>query len=260
MDLGLSGRVVLVTGGTDGLGLAAAERLAEEGARVAVCGRDPERCASAEAALRGAGEGEALAVAADVTQPADVQRFVEAAVERWGRIDGLLNNAGTAAAGAFEQGDDAQWQADFEQKVLGAVRPIRLALPHLRAAGDGAIVNVLNIGAKAPQAGTLPTTASRAAGLAITQALSKELGADGIRVNAILVGVMATRLWRRRAAQTGVALDALHARLVEANDVALGRMGEPRELADLAAFLLSARASYVTGAAVNLDGGASPVG
>ena len=256
MDLGLASRVVLVTGGTDGLGLAAAERLLAEGAHVAVCGRDERRRAQAQARLG----AEALVVGADVTRVDDLRRFADAAVERWGRIDGLLNNAGSGAAGPFEAAGDELWQADYEQKVLGAVRLIRIALPHLRAAGGGAIVNVLNTGAKAPRAGSLPTTASRAAGLAIAKALSKELGPDGIRVNAILVGLAETDQWQRLADRLGVTIAEVHARLLSTNDVPLGRLAERTEFADLAAYLLSDRASYVSGSAVNLDGGMSPVG
>ena len=175
MDLHLNGKVVLITGGTDGLGAALADRLVEEGARVAVCGRDPGRLAASEQRLRDAG-GDALVVQADVTRPADLERFVDAAVARWGRLDGLVNNAGKSAAGRIDQVSDDDWIADLNLKVLAAVRCTRLAVPHLVAAGGGAIVNVLNTGAKAAGAGSLPTTASRAAGLAITKAASKDLG------------------------------------------------------------------------------------
>jgi hypothetical protein len=162
MDLHLKDKVVLITGGTDGLGAALANRLVEEGARVAVCGRDSDRLAATERRLRAAG-GDALVVKADVTRPADLERFVEAAVARWGRVDGLVNNAGKSAAGRIDQVSDDEWIADLNLKVLAAVRCTRLAVPHLIAAGGGSIVNVLNIGAKAPGAGSLPTTASRAA-------------------------------------------------------------------------------------------------
>ena len=256
MDLELHGKVVLVSGGTDGLGLAAARRLLAEGARVAVCGRDPARRARAAAELDAAGE--ALVLDGDVTRAAEMADFVGAAAEHWGRIDGVLGNAGGAAAGRFEDAGDDAWRDDFDLKVLGTVRLIRLALPHLRAGGGGAVVNVLNIGAKAPRGGSLPTSASRAAGLAVTKALSKELGPDGIRVNAILVGLARTAQWERTAARLGVSVDELHERLVREHAVPLGRLGEREEFADLAAYLLSARASYVTGSAVNLDGGASP--
>jgi len=252
MDLNLRDRVVIVTGGTDGLGAALAELLAEEGARVAVCGRDRERLATTAARLGDAG----LAVPADVTVPADLERLVNATVNRWGRIDGLVNNAGRSSAARIEEVDDETWLADLELKVLAAARLVRLCLPHLRASGAGAIVNVLNIGAKAPTASSLPTSASRAAGLAITKALSKELAPDGIRVNAVLVGLVESGQWRRLAEASNRSPEDLYGEI--GAGVPLGRVGRAREFADLAAYLLSSRASFVTGSAVNLDGGASP--
>jgi NAD(P)-dependent dehydrogenase (short-subunit alcohol dehydrogenase family) len=258
MDLHLNGKVVLITGGTDGLGAALADRLVEEGSRVAVCGRDPDRLTAVERRLRDAG-GDALAVQADVTRLADIERFVDAAVARWGRIDGLVNNAGKSSAGRIDQVLDEDWIADLDLKVLAAVRCTRLAVPHLVAAGGGAIVNVLNIGAKAAGAASLPTTASRAAGLAITKAASKDLGGYGIRVNAVLVGLVASGQWRRRANATGQSEDELYRQMVQNTTIPLGRIGRSEEFADLAAYLLSDRSSYVTGSAVNLDGGTSPV-
>jgi NAD(P)-dependent dehydrogenase (short-subunit alcohol dehydrogenase family)/uncharacterized protein YbbK (DUF523 family) len=258
MDLHLNGKVVLITGGTDGLGAALADRLVEEGARVAVCGRDSGRLAAAEQRLRDAG-GDALVVQADVTRPADLERFVDAAVARWGRLDGLVNNAGKSAAGRIDQVSDDDWIADLDLKVLAAVRCTRLAVPHLIAAGGGAIVNVLNIGAKAPGAGSLPTTASRAAGLAITKAASKDLGGHGIRVNAVLIGLVESGQWQRRADAAGQSEEELYRQMAKNADIPLGRVGRSAEFADLAAYLLSDRSSYVTGSAVNLDGGSSPV-
>jgi NAD(P)-dependent dehydrogenase (short-subunit alcohol dehydrogenase family) len=258
MDLHLNDKVVLITGGTDGLGAALADRLVEEGSRVAVCGRDPDRLAATEKRLRDAG-GDALAVRADVTHMADLERFVDAAVARWGRLDGLVNNAGKSAAGRVDQVSDEDWIADLNLKVLAAVRCTRLAVPHLVAAGGGAIVNVLNVGAKAAGAASLPTTASRAAGLAITKAASKDLGGHGIRVNAVLIGLVASGQWRRRADAAGQPEDDLYRQMAQNTDIPLGRVGRSEEFADLAAYLLSDRSSYVTGSAINLDGGTSPV-
>jgi NAD(P)-dependent dehydrogenase (short-subunit alcohol dehydrogenase family) len=257
MDLHLTDKVVLITGGTDGLGAALADRLVEEGARVAVCGRDPDRLAATQQRLRDAG-GDALAVRADVTQLADLERFTDAAVARWGRLDGLVNNAGRSAAGRVDQVSDDEWLADLNLKVLAAARCTRLAVPHLAAAGGGAIINVLNIGAKAPGGGSLPTTASRAAGLAITKAASKDLGGQGIRVNAVLIGSVASGQGRRRAEAAGLSEDEVYRRMAESGTIPLGRVGRADEFADLAAYLLSDRASYVTGSAINLDGGSSP--
>src|ERR1700753_448947 len=258
MDLHLNDQVVLVTGGTDGLGAALADRLVEEGARVAVCGRDSRRLAATEQRLRAAG-GDALAVQADVTSPADLERFVDAAVTRWGRLDGLVNNAGRSAAGRVDQVPDEDWIADLHLKVLAAVRCTRLAVPHRIAAGGGAIVNVLNLGAKAAGAGSLPTAASRAAGLAITKAASKDLGEHGIRVNAVLIGLVASGQWRRRAEAAGQSEEVLYRQMASNAGIPLGRVGRSAEFADLVAYLLSDRSSYVTGSAVNLDGGSSPV-
>ena len=148
-----------------------------------------------------------------------------------------------------------EWYADFDLKVHAAVRLIRLALPGLRAAGGGSIVNVLNTGAKTPPARSLPTTASRAAGLAITKALSKELGPEQIRVNAIMIGLIESGQWRRLAISRGVSLDELYREMSAATP--LGRVGTGAEFADLASFLLSARAAFITGTAINLDGGSA---
>jgi NAD(P)-dependent dehydrogenase (short-subunit alcohol dehydrogenase family) len=257
MDLHLDGKVVLITGGTDGLGAALADRLVEEGSRVAVCGRDPGRLTATEKRLRDAG-GDVLVVQADVTRPADLERFVDAAVSRWGRLDGLVNNAGRSAAGRIDQVPDEDWIADLDLKVLAAVRCTRLAVPHLAAAGGGAIINVLAVAAKAAGAASLPTAASRAAGLAITKAASKDLGGYGIRVNAVLIGQVASGQSRRRAAAAGQSEDELNRQIAQNTTIPLGRVGRPEEFADLAAYLLSDRSSYVTGSAINLDGGTSP--
>jgi len=258
VDLRLDGTVTLVTGGTDGLGAALAERLVEEGGRVAICGRDPDRLAAAHEHLAAAG-GDVVAVRADVTVPGEVEAFVGAALDRWGRIDALVNNAGRSATGQLaDVGDDA-WAADLDLKVVAAVRATRLVVPSLVAGGGGAVLNVLAVGGKAPAAGSLPTTASRAAGLAVTKALSKELGAAGIRVNAILIGLVASGQWRHRAEAQGRPVAELYAVLAADGSIPLGRVGREDEFADLAAYLLSDRASYVTGVGVNLDGGSSPV-
>ena len=149
MDLGLQGKVAIITGGSDGLGLATARRLAAEGAAVAICGRDETRLKEAAEKLR-AGGATVLDVPADVTQPGDLERLVSTTLERLGRIDILVNNAGTSDARGFETVDDAAWQADLELKLFAAIRAVRLCVPPMRQAGGGRIVNILNTGAKAP--------------------------------------------------------------------------------------------------------------
>jgi NAD(P)-dependent dehydrogenase (short-subunit alcohol dehydrogenase family) len=257
MNLELVGKVVLITGETDGLGLALAQRLVAEGAAVAVCGRDEERLASAEALLTAAG-GDVLAIRADVEHAVDITRLVNGAVDRWGRIDGIVHNAGRSAGGTLEVNDDALWESDLRLKVMGAVRLTRTALPHLRQT-RGAALFTLSIGAKAPGAASEPSAVSRAAGMALMKALSKELGPDGIRVNAVLIGFVEAGQWVRLASSADVELPVLYERMAADAKIPLCRVGRAEEFADLASFLLSARASYITGTAINLDGGLSPV-
>ena len=255
MDLELAGKVVLITGGTDGLGLALATRLAAEGAAVAICGRDEERRRAAESALQSAG-GDVLAVRADVSTPSDLEAFADAAVARWGRIDGVVHNAGRAAAGTLESIDDDTWESDVQLKLMAAVRLTRLTLPHLRAS-HGAVLFTLAMAAKAPGAASEPSSVTRAAGMALMKALSKELAPDGIRVNAVLIGLIESGQWARRAS-SAAELEAFYTQFARDAGIPLGRFGRAEEFADLGCFLLSTRASYLTGAAINLDGGLSP--
>jgi NAD(P)-dependent dehydrogenase (short-subunit alcohol dehydrogenase family) len=201
MDLELAGKAFLITGGTDGLGLALAEQLATEGAAVGVCGRDEERLRAAERAIQAAG-GDVLAQQADVSRPGDLEAFAEAAVSRWGRIDGLVHNAGRSSGGSIETIDDSTWEYDFQLKLMAAVRLTRLALPQLRAS-RGAILFTLAISAKAPGASSEPSSVTRAAGMALMKALSKELAPDGIRVNAVLIGLIESGQWVRLVAGSG---------------------------------------------------------
>jgi NAD(P)-dependent dehydrogenase (short-subunit alcohol dehydrogenase family) len=260
MDLGLKGKVAVVTGGSDGLGRATAERLCEEGAAVALCARGADRLRAVAEGIRRRG-GEALDVPADVTRPADLERFVGAVLERFGRIDILVNNAGTSAARPFEGVDDLAWQADLELKLFAAIRCTRLCLPAMRQAGGGRIVNILNTAAKAPPARSVPTSVSRAGGLALTKALSKELAPDNILVNAVCIGLVKSGQWERRWEREGHpgTLDEFYARVARELGVPLGRIAEASELAALVAFLVSSLAAYVTGVAINFDGGLADV-
>jgi NAD(P)-dependent dehydrogenase (short-subunit alcohol dehydrogenase family) len=260
LDLGLKGKVAIVTGGSDGLGRATAERLATEGGHVVICGRRAEPLRAVAETIRRGG-GEALDVSADVTRPADLARLVDAAVERFGRLDVLVNNAGVSATGAFEAIDDARWQGDLELKFFAAARLARLCLPVMRRAGGGRIVNILNTGAKAPAARSMPTSVSRAAGLAFTKALSKEVAPDGILVNAVCIGIVKSGQWERRwvAAGRPGTLDDFYTAMAKERAIPVGRVGDAAELASLIAFLVSDQARYVTGVAINFDGGLADV-
>jgi 3-oxoacyl-[acyl-carrier protein] reductase len=251
LDLGLDGRVALITGGSDGLGRATAARLAREGARVAICARRGPHLEAVAAALREETGGEVLPVTADVSRADDCWRFVEAAVAAFGGVDILVNNAGTSAAQGLEEIDDAAWQADLDLKLMAAVRLCRAVVPIMRERGGGAIVNATIVGGKAPPARALPTSVTRAAGINLTKSLANEYARDRIRVNTICIGLIKSAQWERRAGSHPVA--ELYAEM--AARVPLGRIGEAEEYADLVAFLVSARAAYITGTAVNLDGG-----
>lgn len=258
MDLHLQDKAIAITGGSAGLGYALAELLLAEGARVAIFARDPDRLAAAAEGLRAQG-GEPIAVAGDVTVPAQAQELIDTIERSWGQLDGLVNNAGALSAGRFDEHDDAVWQSDLELKLMGAVRLTRLALPLLRKAGAGAVLNTLAISGKAPDALTTPTSVSRAAGLALTKALSRELAPEQIRVNAILIGVVESLQLEQRAQAAGITPQEYYERMVVSAGIPLGRVGSAQEYAALAAFLLSPRASYVTGVGVNLDGGLCPL-
>jgi len=251
LDLGLEGRVAIITGGSDGLGRAAAERLAREGARVAICGRRKERLEQAADGIRKATGGQILAQVADVSRSADVEALVAATVAQFGGLDILVNNAGQSAAGGFETVSDEAWQADIDLKLMGAVRCCRLAIPHMKRRGGGRIINITNLGGKAPAAKGLPTSVTRAAGINLTKSLANEYAPDNVRVNTICIGLVRSAQIARRAKGD---LEAHYAELAKQR-VPLGRVAHASEFADLFAFLVSERATYITGTAINFDGG-----
>jgi NAD(P)-dependent dehydrogenase (short-subunit alcohol dehydrogenase family) len=254
LDLGLGGKVVIITGGSEGLGRASAERFAREGARVAICARRKDVLERAADGIRKATGAEVLAQPADVTQAADIEAFVNAVVARFDGVDVLVNNAGTSSAAPFAQVDDATWQRDFDLKVMGAIRFCRLVIPLMKRRGGGRIINVTTVGGKAPAARALPTSLTRAAGINLTKSLANEHAADRILVNTICLGLVKSAQWERRAKGD---LETYYQEA--AKRVPVGRVGEAEEFADLVAFLASARAGYITGTAINFDGGMSSV-
>lgn len=251
MDLGLTGKVAIISGGSEGLGRATAERFAEFGAKVAICARRKEVLDAAADAIRKSTGGDVLAMTADVTRAEDIEAFVTAVVAQYGGVDILVNNAGTSSAAGFEKVDDHAWMADIELKLFGAIRFCRLVIPHMRTRGGGRIINVTTVGGKVPVARSLPTSVTRAAGINLTKSLANEYAAEGIRVNTVCLGLVKSAQLARRA--KGGDLEA-HYREV-AKRVPIGRVAEAGEFADLVAFLASDRAAYITGTAINFDGG-----
>ena len=256
MDLHLKGRVALVTGGSQGIGKAVAATLAQEGASVVIAARGAELLDKVAAEIRATG-GKVHAVAADVSHAADCERLVAETIKTFGRLDILVNNAGTSATGEFESVTDEAWQADFNLKLFAAIRLARLAVPGMRQHGWGRIINMTNIGAKQPRAKSMPTTVTRAAGLAFTKAMSKEFAASNILVNTVCIGLIKAGQHERKAARAGVPVEQMYEAM--GKEIPLGRVGRAEEVANVVAFLASEAASYVTGSSVNLDGGASAV-
>lgn len=261
MDLGLAGKVAVVTGGSEGIGKAAALSLAREGARVAIVARTQEKLDAAAAEIRSAA-GDVIAVPCDVMDEAQVKAAIAQVVARWGGVDILVNNAGTSAAGKFEDVRDEIWETDLGIKVYGAIYCSRAVIPYMKAAGGGRIINVTTGGGKAPGAGSLPTSMARAAGIALTKAMSRDYAADGILVNTVCIGLIKSGQHERRYEQMqerdpSRTLEQFYAGMGER--VPLGRVGEAAEAGDVICFLASARASYLTGTSVNIDGGSSPV-
>ena len=256
MDLGLKGKIAVITGGTDGIGKAAALIFAKEGAKVAICARTQANLDKTAAEIKALG-AEVLAVSADMSKPADIERFMDAVVKQFGGMDILVNNAGLSMRGKFLEITDDKWHEDIELKVFGAIRCCRLAIPHMKKRGGGRILNISISSAKQPGAGSMPTSLSRAAGLVITKSLSKEFAPDNILVNAVCIGKIKSGQHDRRMVRESISPEKYYHD--NSKDIPMARFGDAEEAANVIVFLCSGAASYVTGTSVNLDGGTSGV-
>jgi len=256
VDLGLKGKVAIVTGSTEGIGKATALKFVQEGAKVAICGRRADAVERAVEEIKKAG-GDVFGMAADISKAADIEKFIDAAIGKFGRVDILVNNAGSSQRGAFLETDDAKWASDFELKIFGAIRCTRLVVPHMIKQGGGRVINITNVAAKQPGAESGPTSISRAAGLALTKMLSKEFAPQNVLVNTVTIGKIKSGQHERTRKKLGLEPDVYFKKV--AADIPMGRMGETAEAADAILYLASGMASYVTGTSINLDGGISGV-
>jgi 3-oxoacyl-[acyl-carrier protein] reductase len=248
MDLGLRGKAAIVTGGSRGIGRSIALGLAAEGCNVAICARGEEKLRQTEAELRGCGIG-VLAIQADVTVAADIDRLVDQTAKTFGRIDVLVNNAGGGRPG----NDDADWLAGHEMNLMAAVRASRAATPYMRAGGGGSIVHIVSIWGR-EAGGGLIYNAYKAAMVSHAKNLALQLAPDHIRVNSVAPGSIQFPggSWDRR-----VQADPEGMKAFVAQNIPSGRFGRPEEVADAVVFLASERASWITGACLNVDGGQS---
>ena len=259
MEVRLDGKSAIVTGGSKGLGLAIAKEFAASGADVAILARDPATLADARAAIERGARAKVLAVSCDVSQPAPIQAAYHRVMAEFGKVDIFVNNAGQSMRGPSETLTDEIWQADLDLKLFAQIRFCRLLLPQMKERRWGRIISVLNIGAKAPGADSAPTSVSRAAQMAFTKALSQEGAPHNVLVNSLHVGVIVSDQIVRRHRREGANVSLEDFIAQAGRGVPLGRMGRAEEFAAVATFLASDAASYVTGCAINVDGGRSPV-
>ena len=257
MDLGLMGKVAIVTASSRGIGRAAAEMLAAEGARITMCARTTADVMTAAEQIRGRTGTDVLAVPADLTRAEDIQRIVDRTVETYGTVNILVNNAGGPAPGAFDAVGEADWRAAFELTLLSVVRMTRAVLPVMRTGGGGVIINIQSTSVKVPLDNLILSNSIRSGVIGLAKSLSFELAKDGIRVNNVLPGAIMTDRQREmlalQSARSGKSVEEI-VRMRE-SAIPLGRFGDPEDLGNMIAFLASERARYVTGATVQVDGG-----
>jgi NAD(P)-dependent dehydrogenase (short-subunit alcohol dehydrogenase family) len=255
MDLGLADRVAIVTGSSRGIGRACAESLVAEGATVVISGRDQERL---DAAVNDLGRnGKVLGVKSDLAKDADARSLVERTVNAFGRVDILVNSAATVIPSDFFAIDEERWTTIFEEKLNGYARMLRHAVPVMRERKWGRIVNISGVAARQPHAPTITVGLNNAAVLNLTKALAAQLAKDTITINAVIPHIIDTDRqaetmteWAKITGQS-----ESDVRKERVSKIPLGRMGRPREVGDAVAFLASERASFITGAALHVDGG-----
>lgn len=262
LELELSGKTAIVTGGSAGIGFATAKALYQEGINVAIAARNPERLEKAANAIRELPNrgNNIISISADLTQAESVDKVVSKTIEAFGQIDILINNAGSARAGAFLELDDEVFLDAWNLKLLGYIRLVKAIVPDMIARRDGRIVNIIGGAGRTPRPSFLPGGTANAALLNFTRGIAKELAQHNIRINAISPGLTATeraeRLAEQNAKARGVSVETIQAESIKS--IPLGRLVQPEEIANLALFLVSDLAASITGAEILVDGGSTP--
>ena len=259
MDLELTGKTALVTGASKGIGKAIARGLAREGARVAICARDSATLNLAAKEISDGTRGDVIGIAGDLSRADEVQRVAEDTVGRLGRLDILVNNAGAIRGGDFLEIPDEQWAGDWSLKLLGYVRMARAVFPQMQQQGGGRICNVVGAAGRNPTATYLPGGIANAGLINFTKGLADAGAASRILVTAVSPAATRTERWdslmAQQAAAAGKSVEAFRAEAEKGYP--LGRIATPEDIADAVCFLVSARASFITGICITVDGGAS---
>lgn len=257
MNLNLTNRVAAVAASSAGLGFASALTLAQEGCRVAICARRPEKLEAAAQSIRDQTGVDVLALPLDMSHKDAPARFIQATVDHFGRLDIAVANAGGPPSGTFATLTDEQWELALEQNLMSAVRLFRAALPHVQASDQGRLIAITSISAKQPLAGLLLSNAARAGVHGMVKTLSREIAPTGVTVNIVAPGITRTdritELAEQTAAREGISVEEAYAR--RAASVPMGRLGDPMEFGAAVAFLCSKQAAFISGVALPVDGG-----
>jgi 3-oxoacyl-[acyl-carrier protein] reductase len=259
MDLGLKGKAALVCGSSKGIGRSIAIGLAREGCNVGICARDNAALAVTASTIRRETDAEVFSLVCDMARYEEIKRVVQETVNAFGRLDILVNNAGGPRTGTFDEMDETDWLQAISQNLMSAIRTTREALPHLRRSGGGRVINITSVAVKQPIDRLILSNTVRLGVVGMAKTLSRELAPEGITVNNVCPGSIATErlmaLIEERAQREGMKME--EAIEIEERRVPMGHLGDPEDVANLVVFLASAKAHYLTGTTIQVDGGST---